>query len=170
MNNKKLIGIIGIVFFCFISISAAAAAANISTLPATKIGKCDVTLNGELLNIKYNDKTVVWFEWGLSTGGFVFRTDNQILTEVGTFSKYVKSYALFCDTKYKYRAVVMYGGSGVMCDGEIEYGETKTFTMETIDIEEYDFNIWEKTIEIIICVVFFGILLILISIKLFLKK
>ena len=136
--KKNIILIAGICILFFLSLNIGAADDNLTTLPATNIGKSSVTFNG------YSNFTgVVWFEWGLKSGGFMFKTDTIEIDAAGNFSKDIKSPMLYGNKEYKYQAVGIASGTE-----EVIRANTEEFTMASVpEYENKNFSKYYKELD-----------------------
>jgi len=111
---------------------------DLTTLPATNIKKSSVTFNGHS-----SFTGVVWFEWGLKSGGFMFKTDTIEIDAVGNFSKDIKSPMLYGNKEYKYRAVGIASGTE-----EVIRANTEEFTMASVpEYENKNFSKYYKELD-----------------------
>ena len=131
MLNKKIVGIVAVVLLCLIT---TVAGSNITTYTEEDVGTCSVKFTGNLTNMSGESYVICYFEYGLNSGGFMFKTSDQNLTSIGNFTESVKSPIFFGEKIYKYRAVGDF-------DGEMEYGDEVNFTMLKVDkVEVKDFS------------------------------
>ena len=152
MNKIIVSGIVVVAFLCLIVTTSAS---NITTYTAEDVGTCSVKFVGNLTDMRGESYVDVYFQYGLNSGGFMFKTKDKNLSGIGNFTESIKSPIFFSEKVYKYRAVGNF-------NGVIEYGDTVSFTMDKVDEVEYDFNIQKEIVEIIIILgLLFGGLLIL---------
>jgi len=100
----------------------------VTTLNATSSTTKSVTMN-----LNRSDDTInpVWFEYGLNTGNYIYKTDNVTLSSgITTYSKKIDDFPLQAGQTYYYRAMSSgYTGSEI------------TFTLPRVsEITGYDFS------------------------------
>lgn len=153
---------------------------NIITLPGTNMGTNYVTLNGEVTAIDTPSATV-WFEYGMISGVYLYRTPNQTVTSTGSFNRTIRGIQLIPGKTYYYRAV----GTA---SPEI-YGDIENFTLNVLtpiptqdfgehyeELEEAKFNLSKlavvipKTFTDIMGNLFFGLLFALIFLGIWLRQ
>jgi len=107
------------------------------TLPATNITSSGAQLNGYIDAEAALFDTVVWFEWGPSSGSYSFRTEKQDIADIGAgnFSAILSGLSIRAKNTYYYRAVAQCEENGIV------YGDEVSFTAASLSpISDYDFD------------------------------
>lgn len=131
MSKKIIVVIVGI---ALLSLVVVGSASNMTTYTAESVGTCSVKFIGNLTNMSGESYVDVYFQYGLNSGGFMFKTKDENLSGIGNFTESIKSPIFFGEKVYKYRAVGDF-------NGVIEYGDTVNFTMGVVDeIPEDNFS------------------------------
>lgn len=117
-----------ITWWLFVFLIFHASATSIVTDPVTSITTNSATFNGNLTLT--TNPTIVWFQYGMSGYGYMFRTDNQTMTANGTFTDTVTGMPLISAQIYKVQAVYDDGNGTTTND-------TQLFTLTPVPTTTY---------------------------------